>query len=133
MSTHKYNKSFSRVLLLILVLVAGQIESEIVYSCMASNDITTHNAMTDMGMQQESCLGLDSEDNLSLVFTHELQQNTPVLDLTGESEVDPAKLIFTSHTSVFKQHTASTSSTFHHTSPALSGSNNYLITRRLRI
>lgn len=130
---HKYNKSLSQVLLLIIILVAGQIESEIVYSCMAYNDKTIHNSMTDMDMQQESCLGLDSEENISLIFTHELQQNTPVLDMTGESDVEPTKLIFTSHKSVLKQQTAFTSSVFNHTIPALSGSKSYLLTKRLRI
>ncbi len=151
----KRNRSFSRVLLLLLVLVAGPLQAQILYACAKiekTASVISHNASdmdihsTDLCSGHEECFntdcnaifdssqGLCCEESPVISINQDLQQNIPILSSMIESDIDPPQATGTRYDSCFQKKVISTFEVF---SPpdfsSQSGSNTYLITRRLRI
>lgn len=145
-------RSLLRVLPLIMLFLAGQLQAKTVITCKMM-DKTAHNAMMDMDMQQgaeccldhKSCLSLDCDDapglspnscyekTVVLSINQDLQQDLPILNLLVESDVDPPQVIITTLDFVFPSQTVTTFLIFPRTNTVQSDSNIYLITQRLRI
>jgi len=150
----QHNRSSSRVLLLLLILVVGPLQAQILYACaeieraagMAHNvsDMDTHN--TDLCNSHEECINIDCnaafdssqglccEESSVISINQDLQQNIPILSLMVESDIDPPQTTDTTHDIFFQKQITSAFVVFSSFNlSGQSGSNTYLITRRLRI
>jgi hypothetical protein len=152
----QHNRSFSRALLLLLILVVGPLQTQILYACAEIEravSMTAHNASdmdthsTSLCNGHEECISIDCnaafdssqslccEESSVISINQDLQQNIPILSLMVESDIDPPQATDTTHDIFFFQkHIISAFVVF--SSFNLSGqpgSNTYFITRRLRI
>ena len=151
----KRNRSFSRILLLLLVLVAGSLQAQILYACQKiekTASVILHNASdidihsTDLCSGHEECFNIDCnaisdssqglccEESSVISINQNLQQNIPIPSSTIESDIDPPQTTGTTYDSFFQKKVILTFAVF--PSPdfsSQSGSNTYLITQRLRI
>lgn len=117
-----HRKSILRILPLILLLLASQLQAKQFFSCsmiMDTNDseISQHD--------DESCPNLDWDDSTRL--------NAPISDLVIELDIDPSQEKFTTYTPILQLRTTVLLNSFSRTNYYKSGSKIHLITQRLRI
>ena len=151
----QHNKSFSRVLLLLFILVVGPLQAQILHACAEIektvgttihnvSDMDTHS--TNLCNGHEECINVDCsatfdssqgiccEESSVISINQDLQQNIPMLSLIVESDIDPPQAMDTTFDSIFQKKSISAFAAFPLSNfLSQSGSNTYLITRRLRI
>jgi len=135
--------------------VAGPLQAQVLYACAEIEKtvgMTTHNVSgmdthsTDLCNGHKECISIDCnaafdssqelccEEASVISINQDLQQNIPILSSMVESDIDPPQETYTTFDSDFQKKIISTFVAFPPSNfSSQSGSNTYLITRRLRI
>lgn len=140
---HLRNRPFLRPLLLLLFLVVGPLQAQIVFACVTMDMVMSNveNCKTNqdcVNMDFDNVIDLNQspcfEPTIVLSINQDLQQNIPIINLVIESSIDPPQVISTTPDLIFPPQSvlAFVVSTRFNLS-GQSGSNTYLITQRLRI
>jgi len=137
-----------------LMLVVGPLQAKILYACAEIErtiGITTHNVSdmdthsTDLCNGHEECINIDCsaafdsnqglccEESSVISINQYLQQNIPILSSIVESDIDPPQMATTTLDLFLPSQTVVISVVLPRINSGQSGSNTYLITRRLRI
>jgi hypothetical protein len=111
-----------KILPLILLLLAGQLQAKPIFLCSMLVDING----SEVGRyNHESCPNLDYDNSAKL--------NTLVSDLVFEFDIDPSEEKFSAYTPIHKLRTTVLLSSYSYTNYYQVGSKIHLITQRLRI
>ena len=142
-------KSLLQVLLLVLFLLAGQLQAQTVFTCSLTNE-SKHNATINMqdeetcSHEHKACLNFDCNDVASLntdscykkivlpSTDQDVQLNTMIPDLVVEPGEDLPQ-VFTTLDLLFQLQTVDPLHLFSRTNHVHVGSKIHLITQRLRI
>ena len=151
---YQQNRFFSRALLLLFILVVGSLQAQILYACAEIektvgtihkvSDMDTHSTNLCNGHEQcinvdcnaafDSSQGLCCEELSVISINQDLQQNIPILSSIVESDIDPPQVTDAAIDSISQKKPISAFVAFPFSDfLSQSGSNTYLITRRLRI